>query len=58
MRAAAVFVLVLLAACKAEPSFDERYARTQQRLETRAAEIDRQVASGAASEAAPAAPAK
>ena len=58
MRAAALFVLVLMSACKAEPSFDERYARTQQRLEARAAEIDRQVASGAASDAAPAAPVK
>lgn len=52
MRVAALLVLIMLAACKAEPSFDERYAQTQQRLETRAAEIDRQIASPAATDVA------
>lgn len=43
----AVILALLLAGCKREPSFDERYAATEQRLQARAAEIDRQVASPA-----------
>lgn len=43
MRIAAVLASLLLAACQREPSFDERYAKTQQVLDLKAAEIDRQV---------------
>ena len=42
-------LVLLLAACQREPSFDDRYAATQTKLDAKAAEIDRQVASPAPS---------
>ena len=50
MRRALILAL-LLAGCSREPSFDERYAATEQRLQTKAAQIDREAA--AASSTAP-----
>lgn len=41
-----LILALLLVGCNREPSFDERYAATQQRLSDKAAEIDRDVASG------------
>lgn len=49
-----LILLVLLAGCSREPSFDERYAATQQRLEARSAEIEQQLATTAPPPAAPA----
>ncbi len=43
MRAALLLLAFMLAGCQREKSFDERYAATRQQLETRAAEIDRQL---------------
>lgn len=43
---------LLLAACQREPDFDERYAATQKKLEAKAAEIDRQMATPAPSPSA------
>lgn len=44
MRAALILVSLMLAGCQREPSFEERYAKTQQSLEQKAAAIDREVA--------------
>lgn len=41
-----LILALLLAGCSREPSFDERYAATQKQLSDKAAEIDRDVASG------------
>lgn len=52
-RAIPLFTLaLLLAACQREPGFDERYAATQKKLEAKAAEIDRQLATPAPSPSA------
>jgi len=36
--------LMLLAACKEEPTFEERYEKAQKTISTRAAELDRALA--------------
>jgi hypothetical protein len=48
MRAAALVLLVLLAACKREPSFDERYAKVAHDLRSKSLAIDAELASEAA----------
>jgi hypothetical protein len=49
MRAAALILLVLLAAaCKREPSFDERYAKVAHDLRSKSLAIDAELASEAA----------
>ncbi|GAA4779761.1 hypothetical protein [Novosphingobium ginsenosidimutans] len=45
MRAILLLACMSLVACQREPSFDERYAKTQKTLEQKAAAIDRQAAS-------------
>lgn len=47
MRRAAV-LLLLLSACKAEPDFDERYARAARELRQKSVDIDAELASQAA----------
>jgi hypothetical protein len=43
MRGLAVLALLALAACKAEPSFDERYEKAHKQIRAKAAEIDREL---------------
>lgn len=42
-RAAVVVALLVVAACKREPSFDDRYNATANSIEQRAARIDREL---------------
>ena len=42
MRRLALVALVALAACKAEPSFDERYEQAETRIKDKARELDAQ----------------
>jgi hypothetical protein len=42
-------LLLLVAACKDEPSFDDRYDKAEKLIRGKAAEIDRQLESGTAS---------
>ena len=44
MRALAVLPLLLLAACHAEPSFDERYDKAAKEVEARAKRMDADIA--------------
>ncbi|MDE2435143.1 MAG: hypothetical protein KGM49_02675 [Sphingomonadales bacterium] len=51
-RAAIILGLVLIAGCRREPSFDERYKAAQQRIDAKSAAIDKELASdGQASDA-------
>jgi hypothetical protein len=50
-----IVALVMLSACKREPSFDERYAGAQKVIRDKARELDRDMTSRA-SEAATSAP--
>lgn len=40
MRLAALMIIVLLAACKREPTFDERYDTAEKQIRDTAKEID------------------
>ena len=40
MRRAFAIALLLLAACRSEPSFDERYERAEEEINAKAAELD------------------
>ena len=42
-RGVAVMALLLVAGCKREPSFDDRYNATANEIEQRAARIDREL---------------
>ena len=44
MRAAAVLVLLLLAACKDEPRFEDRYDEAAKEIEARAKAMDADIA--------------
>ena len=44
MRAAAVLVVLLLAACKDEPRFDDRYDKAAKEIEARAKAMDADIA--------------
>ena len=39
-----LIVLSLASACKREPTFDERYAATQKRIESKSKQLDAQLA--------------
>jgi len=58
MRAALASLVLLLAACNREPSFDERYARAEKSIRDKARDIDADLArrENLASEAAAAPP--
>lgn len=43
LRLALLIGLLVLAGCRREPSFDERYKAAQQRLDAKAAAIDREL---------------
>jgi hypothetical protein len=42
------FALILLLGCESEPDFDERYAKAEQQIRTKAREIDAQLQEGTA----------
>ena len=44
----AALVLLLLGGCESEPDFDERYAKAEEQIRTKAREIDAQLQEGAA----------
>ncbi len=44
MRLAAFVALACLAACREEPTFEERYEAAGKRINTKAAEMDRELA--------------
>lgn len=46
MRTAIILGALLIAGCKREPDFDERYAAAQRQLEAKSAGIDRDIATG------------
>lgn len=48
MRAVWLILLLVLAGCQEEPTFDERYAETQQRIGEKSRELDRELAGEAA----------
>lgn len=56
MRVATCFLVLFLAGCRDEPSFNERYANTIDNLEDQANEMDRQLdnAAGGSTEPRPA----
>lgn len=47
-----VLIALLAAGCRQEPSFDERYAQTQRKLEAKASTIDAELAASASDAAA------
>lgn len=51
MRGAAIIALVLLAACKREPTFDQRYEEAEKHIRSTAAEIDAEIGKAAPTDA-------
>lgn len=47
MRRATLIALLLLAACRQQPGFDERYGKAEEDIRARAAEMDNQLAAPA-----------
>ena len=45
MRGIAMLIILGLAACKSEPTFDERYATAQEKIEDKAEELEGELAS-------------
>ena len=45
MRGMAILIVLGLAACKNEPTFDKRYETAQERIEDKAKEIDQELGS-------------
>lgn len=52
MRGAAIVALLLLAGCRSEPDFDERYADARNEIANRASDIDRDLSNGMAEDEA------